>query len=296
MPLKKWILIIVGDGFDEADFNVAPNQEHPDEVTMNSSNSSEELQRPSTFLTEGQMPGIEAEHNPNAQQMRPPVRTHSENDPKLQAPPRVKDFDYASFKRPVEATGKPTHHQRQNEELTLHLQGRAEINWQSVPQLQAPCHSSRETAGATQETPVSPHKGENSQPTDTVQINTPPFVFSGSAEHDHPIGFFTARAAESVQNVSGTSVKASAFNPHLESPSIRKTAGVDHTKTMPVGKESVAASPVAITPRSNLNFVNPQTDRARRVGMPVGAASPLQNRHSYRPPQIKRSVDMSLVQ
>lgn len=112
---------------------------------------------------------------------------------------------------------------------------------------------------------------------------------SSTSEHDPPIGFFTARAAESLQNGPGLPLKAPAFNPHLESPSIRKTAGVDHTKTKPVGREAVGAPPQPLVPRTN--FVNPQTDKTRRVGMPMGAASPLQNRGSYKPPQMKRPVE-----
>lgn len=296
IPLKQWILIVIGDGFEEADFSVAPHQEHPDEVTMDSSTSSEELQRPSTCLRKGQMPGHEVAHDRIAQQMKPPVQVHSESAPKLQALPRMRNPDHTTFTRPIETTSKSIHCQRQSEENASRQQVRTETDRQSLLHLQAPCHSSRDTKGAAQAAPSSPQKEGNSQPTDTVQSNTPPFVFSGSAEHDHPIGFFTARAAESVQNVAGTSLKAPAFNPHLESPSIRKTAGVDHTKTKPVGKEVVAASPVAIPPRSNSNFVNPQADRARRVGMPVGVASPLQNRSSYRPPQIKRPAEMNVVQ
>ena len=38
------------------------------------------------------------------------------------------------------------------------------------------------------------------------------------------------------------------------------------------------------------SFVNPQADRARRVGMP-GMVSPAANRGSYKPPQMKRAVD-----
>ena len=112
---------------------------------------------------------------------------------------------------------------------------------------------------------------------------------SSTSEHDPPVGFFTARAAESLQNGPGLPMKAPAFNPHLESPSIRKTAGVDHTKTKPVGREAVGAPPQPIVPRAN--FVNLQTDKTRRVGMPMGAASPLQNRGSYKPPQMKRPVE-----
>lgn len=114
---------------------------------------------------------------------------------------------------------------------------------------------------------------------------------SSTSEHDPPVGFFTARAAESLQNGTGLPLKAPAFNPRLESPSIRKTAGVDHTKTKPVGREAVGAPPQPTVPRAN--FVNPQSDKTRRVGMPMGAASPLQNRGSYKPPQIKRPVESS---
>lgn len=287
-------MIVLGDGFDEADFSVA-HREHPDEVTMDSSTSSEENQRQSAFLRKGRMPGLEAAHNRNTQQMRPPVQINSKTAPTPQAPSRATDPDFTSFTRSIEVTDKAIRCQRQDEEAAPRPQGRAETDRQLVPQLQAPGNTSRDTIGVAQTATRSPHRKGNPQSTDAVPNNTPPFVFSGSTEHDHPIGFFTARAAESVQNVSSISVKAPAFNPHLESPSIRKTAGVDHTKTKPVGKEMVATSPVAIPPRSIVNYVNPQTDRARRVGMPLVAASPLQNRNSYKPPQIKRPAETDMA-
>ena len=124
-----------------------------------------------------------------------------------------------------------------------------------------------------------------------VFTESPSFNSSGTSEHDPPVGFFTARAAESLQNGPSLPSKAPAFNPHLESPSIRKTAGVDHTKTKPVGREAVGAPPQ--TALSRANFVNPQSDKTRRVGMPMGAAGPLQNRGSYKPPQMKRPVENS---
>lgn len=118
---------------------------------------------------------------------------------------------------------------------------------------------------------------------------TPSLDSSSTSEHDPPVGFFTARAAESLQNGPGLQLKVPAFNPHLESPSIRKTAGVDHTKTKPVGREAVGALPQSIVPRAI--FVNPQSEKTRRVGMPMVAASPLQNRGSYKLPQMKRPVE-----
>ncbi|KAL9613979.1 MAG: hypothetical protein Q9167_001528 [Letrouitia subvulpina] len=115
-------------------------------------------------------------------------------------------------------------------------------------------------------------------------------------DYDPPVGFFTARAAETVQNATGAIAGAPLFNPRLESPSIRKTAGIDHTKTKPVGKDilgppSMPVAPGAVQP----NFVNPQADKTRRIGMPTGASIPLSNRSSYRPPQIKRPTESSLV-
>ena len=114
-------------------------------------------------------------------------------------------------------------------------------------------------------------------------------------------GFYTARAAEMVQN--DRNIALPIFNPHLESPSIRKTAGVDHTTTRPINREAVCAQvrqPLAgpgsqssgtpnTGPGSNTSF---QVPAARKLGMPgAGMASPLQNRGSYKPPQmVKRSA------
>ncbi|KAI4207210.1 MAG: hypothetical protein LQ346_000704 [Caloplaca aetnensis] len=130
---------------------------------------------------------------------------------------------------------------------------------------------------------------------------TPPRGISSTVNHNPPVGFFTARVAETVQNSSGIPLEVSSFNPHLESPSIRKTAGVDHSKTKPVGKDIIgppqspaSAMNAAATGRSN--FVNPQVDKTRRVGMPIGAASPLSNRGSYKPPQMKRDPNGNPVQ
>lgn len=137
-----------------------------------------------------------------------------------------------------------------------------------------------------------PRLPQNEPPQGNVISNeTPNLGSSSTSEHDPPVGFFTARAAESLQNGPSLPLKAPAFNPHLESPSIRKTAGVDHTKTKPVGREAVGAPQQPVLSRAN--FINAQSDKTRRVGMPMGAASPLQNRGSYKPPQIKRPVENS---
>lgn len=125
--------------------------------------------------------------------------------------------------------------------------------------------------------------------------STPPLDSSNTTQHNAPVGFFTARAAESLQKGVALPSNVPIFNPHLESPSIRKTAGVDHTKSKPVRTETLEASTIAAAVLPRTNFVNPQADKSRKVGMPVAAGSPLQNRGSYKPPQMKRQADASGV-
>ena len=132
--------------------------------------------------------------------------------------------------------------------------------------------------------PQDPQLAIDAHPKDTPSLDS-----SNASEHEPPIGFFTARAAESLQSGPVSAMKAPAFNPHLESPSIRKTAGVDHSKTKPVGRDIVGAPPAPAVPRAS--FTNAQSDKMRKVGMPMGAASPLQNRGSYKPPQMKRPAE-----
>lgn len=100
------------------------------------------------------------------------------------------------------------------------------------------------------------------------------------------VGFFSARAADSLRdNPTGPPVQGSQFDPHAESPSIRKTAGVDHTKSVPISKPMLSnASPASNNSR---DYVNPATDLQRRVGAPGGPpGSPLArgpSTSSYRP-------------
>jgi DNA repair and recombination protein RAD52 len=114
-------------------------------------------------------------------------------------------------------------------------------------------------------------------------------------------GFFSARAAAMLpegQTTEGVPAPLPnhlpAFNPHAESPSIRKTPGIDHKtskpltrdlKHIPGSSQAVAASPGPKT----TNIVNPQLDATRRIGAP-GSFSPMANRGSFKQP-LKRPVD-----
>lgn len=276
------MLILAGDEFDEADFSV--QQEHPDEVSLETPSSSEERQH-SNKNPKRDSPGTKQGRGGNIQRMRPPpIQRHSltpQNAPNLQPSLGAPDLiDSASLRRgeskaaDQRPSGAKIIRQQQLASNDMHPLSRPQAIWDASEP---------------------PKKGSgsrgSSQATEPVSHDLPACVeiLVNKDEHDPPTGFFTARAAESIQNAAGMPLKAPAFNPHLESPSIRKTAGVDHSKTKPVEKEAVR-----LPPRSN--FVNPQTDKARRVGMPVGTGSPLQNRSSYKAPQMKRQVEMNIAQ
>ncbi|KAK7415375.1 DNA repair protein rad52 [Neonectria punicea] len=135
------------------------------------------------------------------------------------------------------------------------------------------------------------------------------------------VGFFSARAVSQLpeSTIQGTSNARlslphgpQAFNPKAESPSIRKTPGIDHSSSKPVSRSGQHVPPTSsqaetsAPPQKNTggftpvrppfpssqgartNMVNPSLDQTRRIGAPGGPGSPLANRGSYRPPTMKR--------
>lgn len=118
---------------------------------------------------------------------------------------------------------------------------------------------------------------------------------------DVPSGFITGRAVDLLDKpVEARPPTASmAFDPHFESPSIRRTQGVNPGKSAPIkistiNRQSPAPSGLngpAVNVRTN--FVNPSADPNRRVGMPQA------NRGAYKPPTtVKRPAlaDVSNIQ
>lgn len=111
--------------------------------------------------------------------------------------------------------------------------------------------------------------------------------------HEPPVGFITSRAAELIQKSEAGNGppprNLPAFNPHAESPSLRRTSGFDHMKSAPISRQAIvggsqAPANGAVAPVPRPNFINPQTDTNRRIGMPGAAQSPLANRGAYKPP------------
>jgi DNA repair and recombination protein RAD52 len=162
------------------------------------------------------------------------------------------------------------------------------------------------------------------------QPQQPPVAPDAAQGGGESVGFFSARAVnqlpeESLRN--GVAPKAGqVFNPQAETPSIRRTPGIDHTKSKPVGRngqhvapdssQSASAAPAnstsvagpttsGMTTRAAAaaggtslqptqpagaagrgNLINPQLDQTRRIGAPGGPGSPLANRGQYRPPTV----------
>ena len=139
---------------------------------------------------------------------------------------------------------------------------------------------------------------------------------SNTAAPPETVGFFSARAVthipeEAIANGHIAPKGGQVFNPRAESPSIRKTPGIDHTKSKPLARngqhvpppasgDATTGSPSGGTapsaakvmqrpgpPMARGNVVNPQLDHTRRIGAP-GSSSPLANRNQYRPPTMKR--------
>lgn len=124
-------------------------------------------------------------------------------------------------------------------------------------------------------------------------------------QHEPPVGFITGRAAELLH---GDNTKVASalprFDPKAESPSIRKTNGIDHAKSAPIhrtalnsgtdaGNESPAVPPSQAPPA---NFVNPSDNIQRRIGAPAGGApmSLHSNRSAYKPPTMSAGVKRPL--
>lgn len=134
------------------------------------------------------------------------------------------------------------------------------------------------------------------------------------------VAFFSAKAVNqlpesSFQGDANTQLSApraqQLFNPKAESPSIRKTPGIDHNSSKPLGRngqhvppptssqsQSTTGNSGFVPPRPAAgngpgsgmrgNVINPNLDQTRRIGAPGGLGSPLGNRSSFRQLTMKR--------
>ncbi|KAK7220481.1 hypothetical protein V2G26_008484 [Clonostachys chloroleuca] len=130
------------------------------------------------------------------------------------------------------------------------------------------------------------------------------------------VGFFSAKAVSQITDSNnpgennaqlGAPRGQQMFNPKAESPSIRKTPGIDHTSSRPLARNGQHVAPTSSQAQSGNtssftpvrpsipgsqgtrgNVIHPNLDQTRRIGAPSISASPLSNRNSFKQPTMKR--------
>ncbi|OQE21339.1 hypothetical protein PENSTE_c012G07468 [Penicillium steckii] len=249
------------DLFDEADFAVGTTG-NPDEIVIES----------------------------EAQQLQPPTPLNRALPPRAPPPGR---FDTAV------TPSKPERWNPGNQAARQPLPPNGRPNPSAIPAQGRPLPPNGASSNIPNPRPGVPPQARPNPGTGFQNANGQPPVkaepMAGMNQDPQPpagsqsVGFYSARAADMLRdNPNGGPVSGSQFDPHAESPSIRKTAGVDHTKSVPISRPMISAGSPA--PNNSRDFVNPATDVQRRVGAPGGATngvgSPLSrgpSTSSYRP-------------
>jgi DNA repair and recombination protein RAD52 len=282
-----------GADFSDADFSEGHNG-HPDEVTLRAesrlslppvrstasvptSNRPSERTRTSDPQTNG---GMNTHSRPVSARISAPSFDHLPQPPPMQ-------HHLSHEQRPLPA------------QQASSVRANSSANAPSAPTTSSGDHSSSpghtlQHSALPQPAPVQPRK-QTPQPL--------------NQQHAPPVGFYSARAASALNGAADVSTApVSQFNPHSESPSIRKTIGIDHSRSIPVKRAAMgvadqAPSPVppareamSAPPIPTRDFVNPSSDMHRRIGAPSGGTvSPVakgaMNGSAYRPPTRRGPTD-----
>lgn len=312
--------------FDEVDFSVADDDGHPDEVVL------ADADRSALPENKGQ-----DQSGPPPAAMQPPIRpmarsasggsTYQNRSGAPQTP------NQQQAPRPNQFTGGPqfTGTQNQPNNQAQHPPGQ-QFN-QNRPQPQQNNGGNNANRPQPQQNNAGFNNNNNNRSSGYNSANsgttTVPNTISSGASNQTPqqpsnpnppppqavpegttVGFFSARAVKEIPEdklATGAVLApqpAMAFNPRADSPSIRKTPGIDHTKSKPVGRGLTHVQPKPASdqeapaggagglgaarpaPARPANVVNPQLDTTRRIGAPGGSGSPLANRGQYRPPTV----------
>lgn len=257
----------MGDvAFDPSDF--APEEDgHPDEVSISTSVTD----KPASLQAQAQAQA----------QSRPPVSNNTTR-PNQPPPPQPPNNAARNPQTPV-----------QNQSYS-----------RPPPQGNPPPYnktniSSRPTTNITGRTTPTPRV--NGAPNGAPANNVP-----NGAPTAARAGFYSARAVSVNPTANDVNITnpGQTFDPKAESPSIRKTAGIDHSSSKPVARNGTHAPPSSQDPQiagasnaarpSGANVVAAATNlnpNVRRIGAPGASPSPLANRGLYRPPSMKRPLE-----
>lgn len=278
------MLTTPGDVFDEADFNVGEG-ENPDEVAVDT--DAQKIRQPPTPIGRPNVApkppsyasGAPTNANPSTVTPSKPERPMSHPPPGRQIP------NQAANNRPCSAAA---HDQYPNQRRSVpppETQTAAYQNGRSIPPGQQRASHGSAASAASAQVPIKQEYVSGVQ-NPQAQDMAPPGTPGMDGQAPPVIGFFSARGVDMLrENPHSAAANAPVFDPHAESPSIRKTAGVDHTKTLPVSRPMLAggASPA---PNQSRDFINPSADMHRKIGVPGGAGSPMNrgpSTSSYRP-------------
>lgn len=248
-----------------ADFGVTEDG-HPDEVVLPGSHGN--APRPS-----------DKPQNPIAGNTRPPI---AGNPPKPMQPP---SRPVAQPPRPPHTPNQQPHQQRPSGQF----QGRPN------PQQQPPRPYNNNVGNMAQQAAAN---NKMMTPPPNFASRPPSGMNVPNGAPTETATFFSARSVKDVPESAdpGTAVivGTKVFDPRAESPSIRKTPGIDHNASKPLSRTGVHVQPIKRdpdqqrpTPGGPPNVVNPSLSQMRQIGAP-GAGSPLGNRGQYRPPTMKR--------
>lgn len=260
--------------FDEADFNMSDPLGHPDEIVL-----------PADY---GQMKQGPAQAGSNGQ-MRPPGRN-----------------DMTTPSRPAQqgtAAAPPGAARHFSGAAPSNVNARAPMQQQPIQpqaQQQQPNRPHPNTAAPLAQQGNSDDKhccspgfpSQHFAPGLALAGNQPP----GLQPTNEPPGFFSAKA------VGANPAAAPRFNPHAESPSIRKTPGIDHRKSAPV-KHDLVKQPLPPGVQApgvgpNRDFIDPRSNTGRQLG---AGQSPQPSRagpgggmstSAYRPPTRRADAPM----
>lgn len=266
-----------GNDLDDTDFS------HPDEVRLDDSRAMESpvIQRQAQNNAQRNgVPRMQSMPNvrpPNVQQPQPPQGLQGPQRPPAVQRPQTNAAQGPSGRMlPPQTPG----HQRPS----------AAVNGPNG----LDGAGSRSTSSSAEEgLPQQRNNGASTEQSDDYQPPVPTEPPAGV-----PVGFVTGRSASFLtQAAEGKLTNApAAFNPHAESPSIRRTQGVNPGKSAPIMRESLGSALATASDQQNpqqgtgpnrANFTNPSVDPTRRIGMPGGGGPP--NRGAYKPPSaVKR--------
>lgn len=285
-----------GNLFDEVDFS------HPDEVRLDISNTDISMDTPvkqpanGTFRQQvgrvASMPALKQSNGmsapPNPQNNQQPPRPSGPSGPQRAPNNFNNNSNQQSNQGPNRMMPPPNQRPNQAQQSRPQDQDGSRSNPSSGSD-----HNQQNRPSGGSDRQITPPEANNQ--TDQVTPQTGPVGFVSFKAKD----FKDAKDVEQPPPSGPAAIKP--FDPHRESPSIRRTQGVDLHSSKPVRRSEIGAQgapqqpvpgpPVVGAGGARPNFVNPGLDTGRRIGMPGGMQSPMAGRGAYKPPtSLKRAL------